>query len=308
MNNPLLTKNRIIMKKTFIILSALLISLFAFTQCNHENGEDNGGGNGNTDNTCAVVDADGNCYDTVHIGSQIWMKSNLRTTHFRDGSAIPFGSSTNTAGPWYFQPSTADAPGYSSETYGLYYSEKAVHDTRGLCPAGWHVPTLADWDDMEKHVCTHYGTYFNFVHNYGQEYYEEFEEYMQDFLEGYYDGSYEGDLYPFLFNEDIPIAKTLASQTGWSVSDYDDEAILVPAIYPEYNNSTRLSVYPAGYCVLHENTPYFWYGESTGLWTSTKYNPAEYGSWHCEFNGGAEFIWPYYADNDIGLPVRCVKD
>lgn len=298
------------MKKTFIFSAALLLSLLTFTRCDHENGEDNGGGNGNTDNTCAVVDADGNCYDTVHIGNQVWMKSNLRTTHFRDGSPIPLGSSANHSGPWYFKPSTTEAPGYNSETYGLYYSEEAVHDARGLCPTGWHVPTLADWDDMEKHVCTHYEDYFNFVHNYGQEYYDEFEETMEEFLYGYYDGSYDDD-YPFLSNwEDIPIAKAFISQAGWSASEYDDDYYYYvnPAYHPEYNNTTGFSAYPAGYCIFEDGTPVYWYGNLSGLWTSTKYDEYPDNSWHCEIKGNSCYIWPYYADNNFGLSVRCVKD
>ena len=39
----------------------------------------------------AVKDVDGNKYDAVKIGKQVWMKSNLRTTHFRDKSPVPQG-------------------------------------------------------------------------------------------------------------------------------------------------------------------------------------------------------------------------
>ena len=38
-----------------------------------------------------VTDYDGNTYNTVHIGNQGWMKENLRTTHYSDGTPISAG-------------------------------------------------------------------------------------------------------------------------------------------------------------------------------------------------------------------------
>jgi hypothetical protein len=36
-----------------------------------------------------VSDADGNIYNVIRIGSQLWMKENLRTTKYQNGDAIP---------------------------------------------------------------------------------------------------------------------------------------------------------------------------------------------------------------------------
>lgn len=97
----------------------------------------------------AVKDVDGNKYDAVKIGKQVWMKSNLRTTHFRDGSPILNGG-TDTFSlelPCYFQ-STATL----SVSNGLHYNWVSVNDPRALCPEGWHVPTDEEWTEMEQYV------------------------------------------------------------------------------------------------------------------------------------------------------------
>ena len=39
-----------------------------------------------------LVDIDGNEYDTVTIGSQVWMTENLRVRRWRNGDSIPFVS------------------------------------------------------------------------------------------------------------------------------------------------------------------------------------------------------------------------
>ena len=36
-----------------------------------------------------MQDYDGNQYDTIQIGTQIWTIQNLKTTHYNDGVAIP---------------------------------------------------------------------------------------------------------------------------------------------------------------------------------------------------------------------------
>lgn len=40
-------------------------------------------------NPGTVTDYDGNTYPTVKIGTQVWMKTNLATTHYANGTAIP---------------------------------------------------------------------------------------------------------------------------------------------------------------------------------------------------------------------------
>lgn len=96
-----------------------------------------------------VSDIDGNTYRTVTIGTQVWMQENLRTTKYADGSVIPNvtddaaweGLST---GAWCHNSNIADY----DIPYGKLYNWYTVADPRGLCPAGWHVPTDEEWTTL----------------------------------------------------------------------------------------------------------------------------------------------------------------
>jgi len=93
-----------------------------------------------------VNDIDGNKYHSVKIGNQTWMKENLKTTTFNDGSAIP---NVITDGDWA-QTSTEAYCWYNNDEinkdpYGALYNYHAATSGK-LCPKGWHVPTNEDWD------------------------------------------------------------------------------------------------------------------------------------------------------------------
>jgi len=97
-----------------------------------------------------VTDVDGNIYQVVRIGSRCWMKENLRTSKFRNGTTLKANLdaatwSTQQAGSY---SSYADVPA-NGTTYGYLYNQYAVLDGGKICPAGWHVPTDADWSELE---------------------------------------------------------------------------------------------------------------------------------------------------------------
>ena len=93
-----------------------------------------------------VTDIDGNNYPTQVIGEQEWMSENLNTTRYRNGESIPnvTGQSewaASASGAWCFYENNFE----NGEEYGKLYNWHAVADPRGLCPAGWHVPSDAEW-------------------------------------------------------------------------------------------------------------------------------------------------------------------
>ena len=90
--------------------------------------------------------------DDVKIGKQIWMTKNLNVDKFRNGDIIP---EVKTMKEWlqafidrkpawcYYKNDKANG-----KIYGKLYNGFAVVDPRGLAPAGWHIPSKSEWDDL----------------------------------------------------------------------------------------------------------------------------------------------------------------
>jgi uncharacterized protein (TIGR02145 family) len=103
-----------------------------------------------------VIDIDGNIYKIVQIGNQIWMAENLKVTHYNDGSEIPTGYSNS---EWADLDGTEtgayavynDDPS-NTDVYGNLYNWYVVEDERGVCPAGWNVPTDDEIKELEMYL------------------------------------------------------------------------------------------------------------------------------------------------------------
>lgn len=275
------------MRKFFILGAVFIVSVaMIMTSCHKDESNDNS--NNNTENPSggnqeypptavvihnAVSDIDGNSYDAVQIGNQVWMAENLRTTRYADGGIITEGTSTSTSTntPLRYTPSTDVA------TYGYLYNWKAVmrnsssssvnpSGVQGVCPTGWHVPSDAEWSQMIAYLSSH-------------------SEYVCN-------GS--GD----------NIAKALASENGWPIYN-GDEYVCAIANNPSANNSTGFSAFPAGY--YYGSTiggfgigAYFWSATGTG----SSFNNAYL---HCIEAYNTNVVkreWHMY----YGLSVRCVRD
>ncbi|MCK4751455.1 MAG: fibrobacter succinogenes major paralogous domain-containing protein, partial [Bacteroidales bacterium] len=116
------------------------------------------------DPNTSLADYDGNVYPFVDIGSQTWMAENLKVTHYNNGIAIPIiegatewpniNEDSVKAYCWYENNAS------NGDTYGALYtwagamngvesSDGNPSGVQGVCPDGWHMPSDAEWQQLE---------------------------------------------------------------------------------------------------------------------------------------------------------------
>jgi len=154
-----------------------------------------------------VTDYDGNVYNTIKIGDQIWMAENLKVTHYRDGTPIPNVVSDSqwvnlTTGAYCAYKNENE----NVETYGLLYNWYAAKDTRNIAPPGWRVSANQDYIKLE-----------NFLIDNGYQ----------------WDGNVFGN----------KIAKSLCTSTGWNTSSDSGDV----GNDMSTNNTSGFSALPGGY-------------------------------------------------------------
>jgi uncharacterized protein (TIGR02145 family) len=221
--------------------------------------------------TPTVTDYDGNTYNTVKIGQQCWMKFNLRTTHYADGTPIPLGHNSSETDPYYYDNDTSFIPLYyrgylynwPAVMHGANPSNSIPSGVQGICPTGWHVPSEAECNQLI--------------------------DYVKGQIE-YACNSYDN------------IAKALASDVGWF---YCDEHC-TPGNNPNMNNATGFSAVPAGifypYGYLYEDE-----GEECHFWSSSiSSGESEPFGWAFQYDDSSTYG---FSDSpSMGRSVRCVKN
>jgi uncharacterized protein (TIGR02145 family) len=236
------TKNRIRLA-TLAIIELVLILTFS---CEKDDSKDsvpiiNG----------TVTDLEGNVYKTIQIKipiggkkgieaaqtrTQIWMAENLRTAKYNDGTSIPYEPNPVNWEPpepkytWYYGN---EATANFKEIYGSLYNWYAVN-TGKLCPAGWHVATDEEWQNLGRYLMNN----------------------------GYnYDGTI-GETYP------NKVAKSLATKTDWASSS--NVGAPGNTDYPEKRNAIGFSALPGGF--IYYSMGYqriylsgFWWSSDAGI-------------------------------------------
>ena len=196
-----------------------------------------------------VTDIDGNVYKTVKLGNQVWMAENLRTTRYADGTPIPLGTEASYDVAYRYYPDDNSA---NVSDYGYLYNWAAVMNgsasseanpsgVQGICPDGWHVPSDAEWTELE-----------NYVSSQNQ----------------------------YVCNDINYIAKALASEEGWNSSTYNCDVGNNPSDNNATGFSARpAGVNDGGFYGYFGSTVYFWsatraFGDYDAYYRSLHYDYA----------------------------------
>lgn len=220
-----------------------------------------------------MTDIEGNGYHSITIGTQTWMRENLKVTKYSNGdpigTTIPAGKDisleTNPKYQWAYNGDEANAA-----IYGRLYSWFTLIDSRNICPTGWHVSTYPDWKIMTDWLIAN----------------------------GYnYDG---GTIYEF----PNKLGKSLSDTTLWNLSNIPGS--IGNNDYPEYRNKTDFSALPSG--IRLKNGTFIYLGGSSILWETENPFSTEYAlATVMNYDNGSIGITNGYDKLDLASSVRCVK-
>lgn len=104
-----------------------------------------------------ITDADGNSYKTVTIGTQTWMAENLKVSKYNNGTTIPNITDNtqwqnDTTGAWCYNGNDSANNAKYGKLYNWYAVSRTTIGNKNVCPAGWHVPTDAEWTVLTDYL------------------------------------------------------------------------------------------------------------------------------------------------------------
>ena len=220
--------------------------------------------------TPTVSDNDGHTYNTVYIGGKCWMKENLRTTKYPDGTSILYGpnnspTTSTTVGYYYHVDNNTN----NDATYGLLYNWVAATDSattegvQGICPTGWHIPTNSEFSALVN---------------------------------------YSNNVYAC--SGTTGSAKALASTANWNTNS--NTCAIGNTL--STNNATGLSVQPAGYYDGYSYN-YFqsWAGLLSSTQYNANY-PYSLEMYYSASNPDLDYCEWVCHQKYVGQSVRCIKD
>lgn len=93
----------------------------------------------------SITDVDGNTYHTIRIGDQIWMQENLRVTKFQNGTLL---KQLSYQSDWTEKNSSGYYTNVDNAAFGYIYNGYVLIENQNICPPGWHVPTMSEWNAL----------------------------------------------------------------------------------------------------------------------------------------------------------------
>jgi len=221
--------------------------------------------------TASVTDIDGNTYDYIAYGTQVWTVDNAAMVTYRDGTLIPQVTgatewSNLTTGAWCYHNNDPTKPRFYN-----WYAVMGIHDTdpdtpnKEFAPDGWHVPSDAEWTTLENHLIAN-------SYNYDQT------------------------------NTGNKIAKSMASNTGWVFSSTEIGAV---SNDQSLNNSSEFNAFPEATRINDGSFDSDGEGFDTIFWSSTV---ADLGSWYRLLNYESSSLGRGASNNQSGFSVRFVRD
>jgi hypothetical protein len=223
----------------------------------------------------------------VKIGTQVWMTKNLNVDKFRNGDPIPQAKTReewkaageNKQPAWCYY----DNDPANGVKYGKLYNWYAVNDARGLAPAGYHVPSDAEWTILENQLGSDAGTKMKSTSGW----------------EGWETGG----------------SKTCPNCSDWN-AEYrrkvpchvckDSRSVPSPVVKHSGNgtNSSGFNGQAGGFRYDEGISNFI---GSFGYWWSSSEKDAPY-AWYRSLNYEKSGVGRYSFYNEFGLSVRCLRD
>lgn len=190
----------------------------------------------------SVIDAEGNIYQTIIIGKQVWTSENLRTTKYNEGTEIPHVSDEKewnkiTTGAYCFYNNSTSKT--EQRKWGALYNWYTINSQK-LAPEGWRIATNEDWKQLENYLI---------ANNYN------------------YDGTTNTN----------KIAKALATKTDWNNSENPGTI----GNNLTGNNTSSFNALPGGYRsysgkYASRNNEGFWWSSSESDYVNAYYRGITY--------------------------------
>ena len=216
----------------------------------------------------SITDQDGNTYDYLTYGDQVWTVENAEMVTYRDGTEIPQVADNTewqnlTTGAWCYY----DNDPTKGKLYN-WYAVAGIHDNdentpnKEFAPEGWHVPSSAEWTELENYLIAN----------------------------GYnYDDT----------TTENKIAKAMASKSGWTT--WTGEGAIGNDL--SLNNSSGFNAVPGG-SILGD--VFSGYGSEARFWTSTYFGSNNL--YHKRMDYRFSHIYSHNEGATLASSIRFVKD